>query len=414
MLTRRLGLLASALLFGAGPVFTRSVFAQQRRPPAGGHAGAGGRKGKGDAAVPTGNPADTPLGPVDTAARWAYIQDYDTGATLLEKAADEEMPPSSMTKLMTLYLVYDQLKQGRLKLEDELPVSEKAWRMQGSKMFVQIGSSVKVEDLIRGVVVQSGNDAAIVLAEAIGGSEEQFVEKMNAKAKELGLTHTFYKNCTGWPDPDQHMCARDIAVLAGHIIREFPDYYHYDSEKTFRYNGIEQGNRNPMVQKGTADGLKTGHTEGGGYGLVASSKRNDRRVILVLNGMSSMHERAEESERLMDWAFFNFEDVTLFSAGDVIENVPVWLGTSHAVPLVSGRDVVVTMPRNWRQKASVKVSYDAPLAAPVVKGDTLGKLTVTGDGVPHLEVPLIAAADVPRLGLPGRAIAVLSKYVTGT
>jgi serine-type D-Ala-D-Ala carboxypeptidase (penicillin-binding protein 5/6) len=414
MLTRRLGLLASALLFGAGPVFTRSVFAQQKHPPAGGHAGAGGRKGKGDAAVPTGSPADTPLGPIDTAARWAYIQDYDTGATLLEKAADEEMPPSSMTKLMTLYLVYDQLKQGRLKLEDELPVTEKAWRMQGSKMFVQIGSSVKVEDLIRGVVVQSGNDAAIVLAEAIGGSEEQFVEKMNAKAKELGLTHTFYKNCTGWPDPDQHMCARDIAVLAGHIIREFPDYYHYDSEKTFRYNGIEQGNRNPMVQKGTADGLKTGHTEGGGYGLVASSKRNDRRVILVLNGMSSMHERAEESERLMDWAFFNFEDVTLFSAGDVIENVPVWLGTSHAVPLVSGRDVVVTMPRNWRQKASVKVSYDAPLAAPVVKGDTLGKLTVTGDGVPHLEVPLIAAADVPRLGLPGRAIAVLSKYVTGT
>jgi D-alanyl-D-alanine carboxypeptidase (penicillin-binding protein 5/6) len=412
MLTRRLGLLASALLFGAGPA--RSVFAQQKRPPAGGHAGAGGKKAKGDAAVPTGSPADTPLGPIDTAARWAFIQDYDTGATLLEKAADEEMPPSSMTKLMTLYLVYDQLKQGRLKLEDELPVTEKAWRMQGSKMFVQIGSSVKVEDLIRGVVVQSGNDAAIVLAEAIGGSEEQFVEKMNAKAKELGLTHTFYKNCTGWPDPDQHMCARDIAVLAGHIIREFPDYYHYDSEKTFRYNGIEQGNRNPMVQKGTADGLKTGHTEAGGYGLVASSKRNDRRVILVLNGMSSMHERAEESERLMDWGFFNFEDVTLFSAGDVIENVPVWLGTSHAVPLVSGRDVTVTMPRNWRQKASVKVSYDAPLSAPVAKGDTLGKLTVTGDGVPHLEVPLIAAADVPRLGLPGRAMAVLSKYMTGT
>ena len=150
---------------------------------------------------------------------------------------------------------------------------------------------------------------------------------MNAKAKELGLTHSFFKNCTGWPDPDQHMSARDIATLAGHIIRDFPDYYHYDSEKTFRYNGIEQGNRNPMVQKGTADGLKTGHTEAGGYGLVASSKRNGRRVILVLNGMTSMHERAEEAERLMDWAFFNFEDVTLFSAGDVIENVPVWLGT---------------------------------------------------------------------------------------
>jgi D-alanyl-D-alanine carboxypeptidase (penicillin-binding protein 5/6) len=408
MLTRRLGLLASALVFGAGP-----VFAQQKRPAAG-HA-PGGKKGKGgDAAVPTGSPADTPLGAVDTAARWAFMQDFDTGATLLEKQADDEMPPSSMTKLMTLYLVYDQLKQGRMKLEDELPVTEKAWRMQGSKMFVQIGSTVKVEDLIRGVVVQSGNDAAIVLAEAIGGSEEQFVEKMNAKAKELGLTHSFFKNCTGWPDPDQHMSSRDIATLAGHIIREFPDYYHYDSEKIFRYNGIEQGNRNPMVQKGTADGLKTGHTEAGGYGLVASSKRNGRRVILVLNGMSSMHERAEESERLMDWGFFNFEDVTLFSAGDVIENVPVWLGTSPSVPLVAGRDVTVTMPRNWRQKASVKVAYASPLSAPVAKGDTLGKLTLTGQGVPNLEVPLMAAADVPRLGLPGRAMAVLSKYMTGT
>jgi serine-type D-Ala-D-Ala carboxypeptidase (penicillin-binding protein 5/6) len=409
MLTRRLGLLASALFFAAGPGLALSKHAA-----AGNRTAAGAHKGKDASDVPAGSPADTPLGPVDTAARWAYIEDFDTGASLLEKQADDPMPPSSMTKLMTLYLVYDQLKQGRLKLDDELPVSEKAWRMQGSKMFVQLGSSVRVEDLIRGVVVQSGNDAAIVLAEAIGGSEEEFAKKMNAKAKELGLTHAFFKNCTGWPDPDQHMSARDIATLAGDIIRNFPQYYHYDSEKTFKYNGIEQGNRNPMVQKGTADGLKTGHTEAGGYGLVASSKRNGRRVIVVLNGMTSMHERAEESERLMDWAFFNFEDVTLFSAGDVIENVPVWLGTSPTVPLVAGRDVIVTMPRNWRQKASVKVSYAAPLTAPITKGETLGKLMVTGDGVPHLDMPLMAADDVPRLGLPGRAIAVLSKYVTGT
>jgi D-alanyl-D-alanine carboxypeptidase (penicillin-binding protein 5/6) len=409
MLTRRLGLLASAFAFAAGP-----ALAQQKRPSGAVHPAPGAHKGKDAAAPTTGSPADTPLGPVDTTARWAYIQDHDTGATLMEKQADDEMPPSSMTKLMTLYLVYDQLKQGKLKLDDELPVSEKAWRMQGSKMFVALGSSVRVEDLIRGVVVQSGNDAAIVLAEAIGGSEEQFVEKMNAKAKELGMTHSFFKTCTGWPDPEQHMSCRDIATLAGHIIRDFPDYYHYDSEKTFRYNGIEQGNRNPLVQKGTADGLKTGHTDAGGYGLVASSKRNGRRIILVLNGMASMHERAEEGERLMDWGFFNFEDVTLFSAGDTIENVPVWLGTAHAVPLVAGRDVTVTMPRNWRQKASVKVSYDSPVSAPVAKGDSLGKLTVTGDGVPQLDVPLMAGADVPRLGLPGRAMAVLSKYMTGT
>ena len=403
MLTRRLGLLASALVIGARP-----VLAQPKRPSA--H----GRKAKADAAPAAGSPAETPLGPVDTTARWAYMQDFNTGASLLEKQADEEMPPSSMTKLMTIYLVYERLKQGRLKLDDELPVSEKAWRMQGSKMFVPLGGSVKVEDLIRGIIVQSGNDAAIVLAEALGGSEEQFVEQMNAKAKQLGLTHSFFKNCTGWPDPEQHMSCRDIATLSGAIIRDFPEYYHYDAEKTFRYDGIEQGNRNPMVQKGTADGLKTGHTDAGGYGLVASSNRNGRRLILVLNGLESMHQRAEESERLMDWGFFNFEDVMLFSSGDVIEHVPVWLGTEPAVPVVAGRDLTVTMPRNWRKKASVKLSYDAPLTAPVGKGDTVGQLTLTGDGVPHLDVPLLAAADVPRLGLPGRAMAVLSKYVTGT
>ncbi len=411
MLTRRRGLLGSALAVGAAP-----ALAQNKHPGSAPNAPAQrpGRKGKDTAAGPTGSPADTPLGPVDTAAKWAFLQDFDTGATLMEKQADDEMPPSSMTKLMTMYIVYGRLKEGRLKLDDELPVTEKAWRTQGSKMFVQIGSTVKVEDLIRGVIVQSGNDAAIVLAEAIAGSEEQFADLMNAKAKELGLTHSFFKNCTGWPDADQHMSCRDIATLAGAIIRTFPEYYHYDAEKSFRYNGIDQGNRNPMVQRGTADGLKTGHTDAGGYGLVASSKRNGRRLILVLNGMASMHERAEESERLMDWGFFNYEDVTLFSAGDVIENVPVWLGVEHSVPLVAGREVIVTMPRNWRQKASVRVSYDAPLTAPVRKGDTVGKLTVTGEGVPHLDVPLMTATDVPRLGLPGRAMAVLSKFVTGT
>ena len=226
---------------------------------------------------------------MDTAARWAFVQDFATGAALLDKNADVEMPPSSMTKLMTIFLVYERLQQGKMKLDDELLVSERAWHMGGSKMFVQIGTQVRVEDLIRGVIVQSGNDACIVLAEAISGSEEQFAELMNQKAKELGLTNSFFKNSTGWPDPEQHMSCRDIATLARRIIHDFPEYYHYDAEKTFKYNNIEQGNRNPLVQKGTADGLKTGHTEAGGYGVVASTKRGERRVILVLNGMNSMH-----------------------------------------------------------------------------------------------------------------------------
>ena len=408
MITRRLALLCStAVLAGAS-----SALAQTRRTPVAPPHPAAPRPRR--EAAPTGSPADTPLGPVDTAARWAYIQDFDTGASLLEKGADEEVPPSSMTKLMTMYIVYERLKQGRMKLEDELPVTERAWRMGGSKMFVQVGSTVKVEDLIRGVIVQSGNDACIVFAEAISGSEEQFAELMNEKAKQIGLVHTHFRNSTGWPDPEQKMSVRDIATLAGRIIRDHPEFYHYDSEKSFKYNGIDQANRNPMVQKGTADGLKTGHTDAGGYGLVASAIRNGRRVILVLNGMASMRERAEESERLMDWAFANFEDVTLFTAGDIIERVPVWLGTAPTVPLVSGRSLMVTMPRNWRQRASVKVAFATPVKAPVAKGDVLGKLTLAGQGVPAMEVPLLAGADVPKLGLPGRAMAVLSHYVTGS
>jgi D-alanyl-D-alanine carboxypeptidase (penicillin-binding protein 5/6) len=314
---------------------------------------------------------------------------------------------------MTIYLVYERLKQGKMKLDDQLLVSEKAWHMGGSRMFVQVGTQVAVEDLIRGLIVDSGNDACFVLAEGIAGSEEQFVEMMNAKAKSFGMTNTNYRNCTGWPDPDQYMSARDIATLAHHIILDFPQYYHYDSEKSFKYLNIEQENRNPLVQRGSADGLKTGHTEAGGYGVVASTLRGNRRVILVLNGMTSMHQRAEESERLMDWAFANFEDVTLFTAGDVVERVPVWLGTSPTVSLVGGRDLTVTMPRNWRNSASVKVSYATPIQAPVAKGTPLGKLVVSGQGVPNMDVPLLAGEDVSRLSLPGRAIAVLSHYVTG-
>jgi D-alanyl-D-alanine carboxypeptidase (penicillin-binding protein 5/6) len=366
------------------------------------------------APVPVGSPANTPLGPLDTAAKWALVMDFNTGATLLDKDGDAAMPPSSMTKLMTAYIVYSNLKSGHLSLEQELPVSERAWRMQGSKMFVPLNGTVKVEDLIRGMIVQSGNDACIVLAEGIAGSEEQFVELMNAKAKDFGLQVATYRNCTGWPDPAQVMSCRDIATIARRLINDFPEYYHYDSEKSFKYNNISQDNRNPLVQKGIADGLKTGHTEAGGYGLVASTQRGGRRVIVVANGMTSMHQRSEESERLMEWAFREFEDVTLFTAGDTVETAKVWLGNKQTVPLVGGRDVVLTMPRGWRKNARIAIEYPSPVPAPISRGDMLGKLTVSGQGVPTMEMPLLAGADVDRLGLPGRAVAVLSRYVTGS
>lgn len=402
-------LLGSALA-GMAMARLRPAAAQHHAHGAGGH---GQRGEQTTPAAPT-NPANTALGPMDTAAQWAFIADFNSGATLLEKDADVPMVPSSMVKLMTIYIVYGMLKGGRLQLNQDLPVSERAWRTGGSKMFVPYPGGVKVEDLIRGVIVDSGNDACVVLAEAVSGSEEQFVELMNQKAKELGLPHSTFRNCTGLPDPEQRMSCRDIATLAAALIRNYPEYYHYDAEKTFKYNNIEQQNRNPLVQKGLGDGLKTGHTEEGGFGLVASAVRVGRRVILVLNGMTSMHQRAEEAERLVEWAYREFENVTLFSASDVVEHAPVWLGATVSVPLVGGKDLVATMPRNWQKKAQVAVHYETPIRAPVAKGTMIGKLVVTGQNVPQLQVPLLAGADVPKLGLPGRALAVLTHFVTGS
>ena len=400
MLTRR-PLLAAPLL--ATPLLAALPAHAQKRPRA-----------VAQPPAPVGSPAVTPLGPLDSLARYAFVMDFTTGSVMLDKEGSTPMPPSSMTKLMTAYIVYGHLKSGRLSLAQELPVSERAWRMQGSKMFVPLNGSVRVEDLIRGMIVQSGNDACVVLAEAIAGSEEGFAELMNGKARELGLTNSTFRNSTGWPDPAQRMTCRDIATLARHLITDFPEYYKYDAEKSFRYNGIDQQNRNTLVQKGLADGLKTGHTEEGGYGLVASAIRSGRRVIVVVNGLTSMHQRAEESERLLEWSYREFENVNLFSAGDSVDSARVWLGTEPRVSLVGGQDLVMTMPRSWKRTARIAAEFAEPVAAPVTRGAVLGKLTVSGQGVPPAEMPLLAGADVPRLGLPGRAAAVVSRFVTGS
>jgi D-alanyl-D-alanine carboxypeptidase (penicillin-binding protein 5/6) len=340
---------------------------------------------------------------IDTKARNAIIVDFDTGAVLLDKNADEPMPPASMSKIMTAYLVYDALKKGKLSLEDYLPVSEKAWRTGGSKMFVPYPGRVKVEDLIRGMIVQSGNDACIVLAEGLGGSEEAFVEQMNEKAKELGLANSHFTNVTGLPDPEEHMTARDLATLARRLITDFPEYYHYDSEKDFTFNKIRQGNRNPLLYKDLgADGLKTGHTEEAGYGLTASAIRDGRRIIMVLSGMDKANIRAQESERLLEWAFREFGDYRLFKKGDAIDQADVWLGSDPKVPATTMTDVVVTLPRAARRSMKVVAHYDHPARAPVAQGSVVGKLVISADGVDPVEFPLVAAQSVPQLGPLGR------------
>jgi serine-type D-Ala-D-Ala carboxypeptidase (penicillin-binding protein 5/6) len=405
--SRRAVLLPAAATLAAATL-PLPALAQPRQQPAGRNAGR-------TPAPPPGSPATTPLGPVDTIARQALIIDYDTEAVLLEKNADERMPPSSMSKLMTMYVVFDMLKKGRLQLNQDLPVSERAWRMGGSKMFVQIGNQVPVEALMRGIIVQSGNDACVVFAEAISGSESQFAELLNQKAKEIGLTDSTFRNATGWPDPEHRMTCRDLARLAKRLIADFPEYYKIYNERSFTWNGISQDNRNPALARvAGADGLKTGHTEEAGYGLTASAKRGDRRLILVFNGMPSMKARAEESERLLEWGFREFENVVLFKAADVVEEVPVHLGNRRTVPLVGGRDMVVTLPRSWRNKLQAKLQYDTPVEAPVLKGQELGKLLVSGQGVPSLSLPLLAGADVDRLGLLPRIPAVIGSWFAGS
>jgi D-alanyl-D-alanine carboxypeptidase (penicillin-binding protein 5/6) len=396
-------------VFGALPLslLAEQAFAQQRpAQPA--------QPGRRPPPRPEGTPVATPVGNVDVLARQALVVDFETGATLLEKNADDRMPPSSMSKLMTMYVVFDRLKQGRLQLDQMLPVSERAWRMGGSKMFVDIGQQVRVEDLIRGVIVQSGNDACIVLAEAISGSEQQFAELLNETGRRIGLTNSNFRNSTGWPDPEHRMTARDLSILARRLITDFPDHYRFYNERSFRFANISQDNRNPLLSRvAGADGLKTGHTEEAGYGLTGSAIRDGRRVILVVNGLLSMRARAEESERLMEWAFREFEAVTLFRAQDTVQDVPVYLGERRTVPMVGGRDITLTLPRRWRDRLEVRVRYQAPLTAPVMRGQTIGELQVAGQGVPTLSVPLVAGADVEKLGLLPRIPAVIGRWVSG-
>lgn len=355
-----------------------------------------------------------PASAFETAAREAFLIDTSTGTILFEKNADQSMPPASMSKIMTTFMVFERLKDGRLSLDDKLLVSEKAWKKGGSKMFVNVGDEVRVEDLLRGVIVQSGNDACIVLAEGLSGSEEAFAAEMTAKAREIGLTGSTFTNATGWPDPNHRMTARDLATLAQLVIKDHGEYYHYYSEKEFVWGGIKQGNRNPLLYKTLGvDGLKTGHTEEAGYGLTASAVQDDRRLVLVLNGMASIKERAEESARVLGWGYREFGNYALFKGAEVVEEAPVWLGDSATVPLVVANPMLVTLPRKSRADMVVKIAYDSPLPAPIQEGQELAKLTVSVPGTADVEVPLVAGAAVGQLGPLSRIMASLKFLIFG-
>ena len=340
---------------------------------------------------------------LETIGKQAVLVDMATNTVLFSKNPDESMTPSSMSKIMTIYKLFERLNDGGLSLTDTYRVSEKAWRKGGSRMFVKLNSRVKIEDLIRGIIVQSGNDAAIVVAEGLSGSESAFANSLNSTAQKLGMTNSNFVNASGWPDPGHKTTARDLATLTIATIKNFPEFYHYYNEKIFKYNGIEQKNRNPSIyQNMGADGLKTGHTEAGGYGLTASAVRKNRRLVLVINGLPSKKSRSTESEKLLDWGFREFNNYALFEAGQTVTDAKVWMGNHSSIPLVIKKDLVLTLPRKVRKGMKVTINMKTPVSAPIEKGTVLATLKIKIPDRKDIELPLISGAHVGQLGLFSR------------
>ena len=345
---------------------------------------------------------------LETTARNAVLMDYDTGQILFAKDHQKMVPPASMSKLMTIYIIFSKLKDGSLSLDDTFTVSENAWRKGGaasggSTMFLNIGENVRVEDLIKGIIIQSGNDACIVAAENLAGSEEDFAVEMNKMARKIGLKNSSFANSTGLPDPNHKMSVEDLALLARRIIKEFPGYYYLFSQKTFTHNNITQGNRNPLLYSMPgADGLKTGHTEEAGFSLTASVKRGDRRLIEVMTGTKSNKERSEESGKIMNYGFREFDNYDVLEQGQKVADIPVWFGEQKEVGLVVAENLKLTMKKNKAANVKMTAVYDKPVKAPIKKGDKLGVVKIEIPGQPDVEVPLLADRDVAKLGLFGK------------
>lgn len=356
---------------------------------------------------------------LDTKADYALLMDAQTGVVLFEKNADARMSPASMSKLMTVLMTFESLESGAVTADEKFFISDDAWRRGGagsggSTMFLNARSRVAVEDLLRGVIIQSGNDACIALAEGLAGSEEVFAQMMSERAQELGMYKSTFMNATGLPHPEHKTTARDLAILAQHLINNHSNLYSLFSERDFTWNKIRQTNRNPLLYANIgADGLKTGHTTESGYGLVASAEQNGRRLILVVNGLNSKRERAREARRLMTYGFRNFQKELLVEAGEVVTELPVWHGDESVVKATPERRFDIITPRTGKRKMVATVTYDKPILAPIKKGDEVGVLKITLPGLQSQETVLVAAEDVERSGVIGRAISSLIYLIVG-
>jgi D-alanyl-D-alanine carboxypeptidase (penicillin-binding protein 5/6) len=348
--------------------------------------------------------AQAPQPPQIVGRAWV-LADVSSGQILASERADERVEPASLTKLMTAYLVFAALKEKKLALEQQVPVSERAWRAPGSRMFIEPRKPVTTDELIRGVIVQSGNDACIALAEQIAGSEEAFVGMMNREAERLGMKNTKYMNASGLPDPQHYSTARDLYLLASALIRDFPEQYaQYYALREYRYNGITQPNRNRLLWlDNTVDGMKTGFTDAAGYCMVASSKRGPRRLLSVLLGSTSESTRAQESQKLLNWGFQFFDDVRLYAGGAAVKEIEVWKGAQATLKAGFRGDLVVSVPKGTGEKLKADLLSQSPLVAPVAEGSRVGNLRVTLDGKALGEYPVIALETVAAAGFIGRA-----------
>ncbi|MGB1220923.1 MAG: D-alanyl-D-alanine carboxypeptidase family protein [Alcanivoracaceae bacterium] len=331
------------------------------------------------------------------------LMDATSGQVLVEHNADNRLPPASLTKMMTAYITEYEIKQGNISLKDRVPVSVKAWRMGGSKMFIREGTEVVLEDLLRGVIVQSGNDASVALAEYIAGSEDSFADLMNQHARRLGLSSSSFVNATGWPAENHYVTARDMAILARAIIVDFPELYKLYSEKSFEYNNITQQNRNLLLWRDDrVDGLKTGHTEEAGYCLVASGVDEDMRLVTVVMGTDSEQARARESQKLLTYGFRFYETYRAYDSGDKLADVKVWLGETDALRLGPADDLVLTIPRGSHEQLQAEMSVKPDIRAPIQEGESFGTVTISLDGEVLLEKPLVALESVAEGGFLSR------------
>nr|WP_010132194.1 D-alanyl-D-alanine carboxypeptidase family protein [Microbulbifer agarilyticus] len=358
--------------------------------------------------------ADKPLipAPPQLAASAYILMDAHTGQILVEHDADKQIPPASLTKMMTSYIVIEELEKGAIKEQDMVNISEKAWRKGGSKMFVKVGDKVPVIDLLRGVIVQSGNDASIALAEYVSGSEEVFAEVMNQQAQLLGMQDTNYVNATGWPAEGHMTTVRDLGTLAQAVINDHPEHYPIHAEKYFRFNGINQPNRNRLLWRDPAvDGIKTGHTEEAGYCLVASAVKRGMRLISVVVGADSDEKRAAETQKLLAYGFRYYQTHKVYGSDDVLQTERVWGGKADSVGIAVSRDVFVTIPRGGEENIKADLIIDGELKAPLAKGQQVGKVVVNLDGETVADVPAVVAEDVEEAGFFKRVWDSIKRFV---